>query len=814
MLRKFNVVLSILVLSSGVFGQTISGIVVDAGSKEAIPFANVWIRGTLQGTQSDSDGRFTLKTPKGDTLVISTVGYIQQEFIIDRNESKQLSVELEKEVKEIDEVTVKSDIPFARVVFNLIQKHKKENREKLEQVRDYKMIENTTVYIAVDTTSRISRFFDNMDEVTVELDGQTLRFSPIYLFEQGTEVHGDSVHVAYKKKDGIFPRINPAIESLLLKNVVVDIDFYKDQIHILDRGFISPISGSALLYYNIYFNDTIFEGDHKYFHMTYAPKNPLNPLFSGNFIVDSETFALKQVDAYISEKANLNFVNGFKGTVTYQALPGGGYFFDEQNVGINLAIRLNKDSTSNYSSKRVDNVASGNWVINKTTHYSNSARLDNIKPAEWKNQPEFELAHVDEGTYSSVKKLKEQKVVKGIDKIGGMALTSFFNVGKLDIGPVFDIYSTNRIEGTRFTVPLRTSEQVFQRFSVGGFLGYGTRNKEFKYGGNLKYQPGQSDKFLLSFRYYNDYNLVSQDKFLRFVKNNPNNKGNANFIAAFTTREKNPYLMEEQYVEFRFEYNSTRDWHWEVSPYVLSNRNTPFVHFVRNGVDYRKYRNYGVLFNLRYAFRQHYEKFFMDRVYFITPVPVINLSWDVGQVSLPGNSEDPGIYSQIHGSVQGRILLGQVFLNYMLNGGFLLGDAPFDLLDQPVGSMSLGYAKYRFNLLHHASFAHNVYTNLHAHLNGGGIVLNKIPFIRSFKLREIVSLKAHYGDLTKSYNQIFDLPQFYNNEQKKPYAEIGFGVTNIFKVLRVEYVRHLGRTYKNSDFTDEDGIFFRAEMSF
>ena len=70
--------------------------------------------------------------------------------------------------------------------------------------------------------------------------------------------------------------------------------------------------------------------------------------------------------------------------------------------------------------------------------------------------------------------------------------------------------------------------------------------------------------------------------------------------------------------------------------------------------------------------------------------------------------DDLGFYARFHSSIQGRFLLGQMFLNYMLNGGYMFGDAPYDQLDLPVGSMSLGYAKFRFNLLHHASFAHNV----------------------------------------------------------------------------------------------------------
>jgi len=158
--------------------------------------------------------------------------------------------------------------------------------------------------------------------------------------------------------------------------------------------------------------------------------------------------------------------------------------------------------------------------------------------------------------------------------------------------------------------------------------------------------------------------------------------------------------------------------------------------------------------------------------------------------------------------------MGQVFMNYMFNAGYLFGDAPYDLLDQPVGSMSYGYAKYRYNLLHHASFAHNLYTNTHLHFNGGGIILNRIPLIKRLKLREIVSFKLHYGKLNNAYNGVFDLPEYYSNDMKAPYAEIGFGITNIFKVLRIEYVRLLGNTYLGSGFTDKNGIRFRTEMSF
>jgi len=351
---------------------------------------------------------------------------------------------------------------------------------------------------------------------------------------------------------------------------------------------------------------------------------------------------------------------------------------------------------------------------------------------------------------------------------------------------------------------------------VGGFVGAGTRSKELKYGGNVVWQPGDTDKIIFRLNYSDDYSLISHDQFYRFIKNNPNNKGNGNFIAAITTREKNPYLKEEQSLDFRFEYNVNDDYQLEFSPYFLYSKATPEVRFFVDGFEYDSYKNYGVLMNLRIVSGQHYDKFYFDRIYYVDPIPVINLSIDIGQTLLPGESlGHSGFYSKIHGAVKGRINMGQVFMHYMLNGGFLIGEAPFERLDQPVGSMSLGYAKYRFNLLHHASFAHNLYANTHFHFNGGGILLNRVPLINRLKLREIVSFKGHYGTLTDAYKGVFDLPDYYNrSDSKVPYAEVGIGLTNIFKILRIEYVRLLGNYYLNEAFVDKEGIRIRAEMSF
>jgi len=59
--------------------QRVKGIVLDE-SNLSLPGANVIIKGTNKGTQTDFDGNFELEAEKGDILVFSYVGYLTKEL--------------------------------------------------------------------------------------------------------------------------------------------------------------------------------------------------------------------------------------------------------------------------------------------------------------------------------------------------------------------------------------------------------------------------------------------------------------------------------------------------------------------------------------------------------------------------------------------------------------------------------------------------------------------------------------------------------------------------------------------------------------
>ncbi len=73
-----------VVLGISAYAQnvTVSGMISDASNGEPIPFASVQVKGTTQGTSADADGHYTISLPKNGTLIISSIGYINQEIAV------------------------------------------------------------------------------------------------------------------------------------------------------------------------------------------------------------------------------------------------------------------------------------------------------------------------------------------------------------------------------------------------------------------------------------------------------------------------------------------------------------------------------------------------------------------------------------------------------------------------------------------------------------------------------------------------------------------------------------------------------------
>ena len=84
-------------------GKTISGTVSD-DSGLPLPGATVLLKGTSSGTSTDFDGKYSISTNTGATLVYSFVGYKTQEVTV--GSSNTINVTMQESASALEEVVV------------------------------------------------------------------------------------------------------------------------------------------------------------------------------------------------------------------------------------------------------------------------------------------------------------------------------------------------------------------------------------------------------------------------------------------------------------------------------------------------------------------------------------------------------------------------------------------------------------------------------------------------------------------------------------------------------------------------------------
>ncbi|NJB35205.1 SusC/RagA family TonB-linked outer membrane protein [Croceivirga sp. JEA036] len=95
--------LVILAIQTTYAQQTVSGTVTDVNG-EPLAGANVLVKGTTNGTQTDFDGNFTISASGNATLIISYIGFTAKEIAISGRST--INVTLEEDASKLDEVIV------------------------------------------------------------------------------------------------------------------------------------------------------------------------------------------------------------------------------------------------------------------------------------------------------------------------------------------------------------------------------------------------------------------------------------------------------------------------------------------------------------------------------------------------------------------------------------------------------------------------------------------------------------------------------------------------------------------------------------
>jgi hypothetical protein len=125
-------------------------------------------------------------------------------------------------------------------------------------------------------------------------------------------------------------------------------------------------------------------------------------------------------------------------------------------------------------------------------------------------------------------------------------------------------------------------------------------------------------------------------------------------------------------------------------------------------------------------------------------------------------------------------------ISILAYAGKTFGTLPYMLLDVAPGNEMYYYNKYSFNMMNRWEFIHDRYAGVNVeHIVGNGL----FRFIPKLKFRQLWTAKVLWGGLSDK-NRDFNFKQGHNFQtlDGKAYLELGTGVDNILKLLRVDFI--------------------------
>ncbi|MDQ3535038.1 MAG: DUF5686 family protein, partial [Bacteroidota bacterium] len=149
---------------------------------------------------------------------------------------------------------------------------------------------------------------------------------------------------------------------------------------------------------------------------------------------------------------------------------------------------------------------------------------------------------------------------------------------------------------------------------------------------------------------------------------------------------------------------------------------------------------------------------------------------------------------------------------YNLSGGKIFNPLPYPLLKVHIGNETLFYTTAAYNLMNNFEFVSDTYASFKYQHFFEGYIFNNIPLMKKLKWRLITTGNILFGSATHENFQMIPvtdqngemIPSFNSLDIKKPYIELGYGIENIFKFVRVDAFHRL--SYLNNPEASKFGV--------
>ena len=794
---------------------TVKGKVTDAETGEGVPFANVYFNETFEGVTTNFEGQYIIKSINPtDTVMVSYMRYITKKKGINKSIKVQnLNFQLASSSTKLEEIVVKAGENPAFKIMRKVVDNKKINDKRNLKAYEYEAY--TKIEIDVDNLSEkfrakkalrpITKIIDDLEMIAGE-DGTPML--PVFFSESISDYYVNNNPkktkeiVKASKVTGI-GMDDGSFLTQIIGPTFQEYNFYKNWLTILDKSFISPIASSWKNYYHYYLIDTLSIDGNVCFRMDIEPKRPEDLAFIGSIYIDTLTFALKQTDLTVGQGANLNYVEKIKIQQQSVKTDGGAWIPKRNRIIVDIA-ELNENWAGMLAKFYTSN---DSIVVNKKRNIDFFEEeieiVENVLVEDenfWQQKRHDTLSASEQKVFAVVDSMRNIPLVKTYVDIAYFVVNGHQRIGKhFELGPYVTSYTLNDIEGHRFRLGVRSTLDFSKKVLISGYGAYGTLDNEWKYKGGVRYVPQKKPWTEMGASYGKD---IEQ---LGLMGSQFDENGLFLAFSAWGTM-KQPFMLTTGEAYFQKDIKKGLSQRVEVRNRIFQPRyNFAYLFTHDNGLveELTDINTSEVTLTTRYAHQERFLYLDNDRISLGTKKwPIFQGIYTLGMSNVLNSQFD---YQKAEFEISQKIRLGS-FGNTSYTGrmGKVFGTLPYPLLNTHLGNETPFYNSKSFNLMNYLEFVTDQYMTLKFAHHFEGQLLNRIPLMKKLKWRALANADILYGTVSQANQDL--IPKFDENgdpietfqqiQGYKPYVEIGYGIENILKVIRIEMFHRL-TYYKN-----------------
>ena len=820
----------------------ITGQVVESTNGEPVPFASIFIPKTSTGVTADADGKFKLAvTGTPDSLAASAIGFATQRRKLSDAAVQTVLFRLKTGGVALAEVVVSSRQPEnpAFRILREVQKHKPQNERgalKAAEYDSYNRIETSLIDLPASLSKRkvirdIRALAVRQGAVAAADPDAPL---PIFASEVGSRVYQRNSplrrreDLLHKQMRGVGPREGSVLSQMLGSNFQ-NFDFYPNWQNVLGKDFISPIAEGGRATYDYDLQDSVFVGKDWCYKIAVTPRRAHDLAFKGTIWVTAERYALRRVDLVASPDANINFVNDLR--ISQELTPPA----DGPGLPIRTKLVL--------SVRPYDKQAA--MLVRFTTVSSNFVRDQLHTEAGFYDQPVVSalmeptekgsgsdlLSSLPQGgaggyfdqhrpdtlslserqSFAVLDSAKQLPSVRNVLDWIDLLVNGYKRVGKFDLGPISTVYANNDFEGSRFRFGFRTTPLISRDWLTQGYVAYGTKDSRFKYGIRTSYIAERQHWTVFSGEFRHDVEqaaLLDND----FLDNN------SLFSAASRWgrfRQGRPVLRDLTALSVQRDlfhgFTQTLTLRYQnINPlFEIRHRAVPNQPPISDDPAANVLQLSELVSESRYAPDENLvQSENRRRAVGLKRLPVFGFRYTLGAIDwYQGNV----MYHKLNLSISHSVSVGYLGrLSYRAEANYIPTALPYFILKTPLGNQTPFYNANAFNLMNYFEFITDRSATLRLDHHFEGLLLNSLPGIRALNWRLVATGNVLYGKLSernrRANGDTPDLP----GPISTPYVEVGYGIENIFKFLRVDFIHRI--TYRDIPGTNNFGIKVGAQF--